>query len=447
MPNQLQVEVSNRQILKIALPISLALLVPQFNFIINNVFLGHLNEQALATAGITGVYYLIFTGIGFGLNNGMQALISRRAGENRPGEIGKIFNLGVLISLAIAAAGILITYFIAPPILKASIQSEETYRMSVEFLRIRIWGLPFLYVYQMRNALLVGTNQSKYLVAGTLAEAIANVIFDYTLIFGKWGLPELGYNGAAVASIIAEFVGMFVIYLVITAKGITKQFGLLNNVRWNKEIVKLILNMSGPLIFQSAISIISWIFFYILIEHHGKTDLAISNVMRNLFGFFGVSVWAFGATSNTMVSNIIGQGKKDMVIHLIKKIMVLSMSIAIVVCLLLNLFPSLYLSIYGQDAEFIKAAVPVLRLITGILVLMSIAAVWLHAVTGTGNSRMTFLIELVTLVFYCIYVYLVLEVYNLSIFWGWMSEVLYWSLMFSLSLIYMLSGRWRKKVI
>jgi putative MATE family efflux protein len=447
MPNQLQVEVSNRQILKIALPISLALLVPQFNFIINNVFLGHLNEQALATAGITGVYYLIFTGIGFGLNNGMQALISRRAGENRPGEIGKIFNLGVLISLAIAAAGILITYFIAPRILKASIQSEETYRMSVEFLRIRIWGLPFLYVYQMRNALLVGTNQSKYLVAGTLAEAIANVIFDYTLIFGKWGLPELGYNGAAVASIIAEFVGMFVIYLVITAKGITKQFGLLNNVRWNKEIVKSILNMSGPLIFQSAISIISWIFFYILIEHHGKTDLAISNVMRNLFGFFGVSVWAFGATSNTMVSNIIGQGKKDMVIHLIKKIMVLSMSIAIVVCLLLNLFPSLYLSIYGQDAEFIKAAVPVLRLITGILVLMSIAAVWLHAVTGTGNSRMTFLIELVTLVFYCIYVYLVLEVYNLSIFWGWMSEVLYWSLMFSLSLIYMLSGRWRKKVI
>src|SRR5215213_1490047 len=247
MADQLQVNISYKQILKIALPISLALLVPQFNFVINNIFLGHLSEQALATAGITGVYYLIFTGIGFGLNNGMQALISRRAGENRPEEIGKIFNLGVLISLAIAAAGILITYFIAPPILKATIHSEETYKMSVEFLRIRIWGLPFLYVYQMRNALLVGTNQSKYLVAGTLAEAIANVLFDYTLIFGNWGLPELGFNGAAVASIIAEFVGMFVIYLVINAKGITKRFGLLNNVGWNKEIANSILNMSGPL--------------------------------------------------------------------------------------------------------------------------------------------------------------------------------------------------------
>ncbi len=236
MPNQLLVTLSTKQILKIALPISLALMVPQFNFIINNVFLGHLNEQALATASITGVYYLIFAGIGFGLNNGLQALISRRAGENRPEEIGKIFNLGVLISLLIAAAGILITYFIAPVILKASIHSEQTYKMSVEFLRIRIWGLPFLYIYQMRNALLVGTNQSKYLVAGTLAEAVTNVLFDYTLIFGNWDLPNLGFNGAAVASIISEFVGMFVIYLVISAKGISKRFALLKNIYGIKKM-------------------------------------------------------------------------------------------------------------------------------------------------------------------------------------------------------------------
>ena len=447
MPNQLQVDLSTKQILKIALPISLALLVPQFNFIINNVFLGHLSEQALATASITGVYYLIFAGIGFGLNNGLQALISRRAGENRPDEIGKIFNLGVLISLIIAAAGIAITYFIAPVILKASIHSPQTYTMSVEFLRIRIWGLPFLYIYQMRNALLVGTNQSKYLVAGTFAEALTNVLFDYTLIFGKWGLPALGFNGAAIASVISEFVGMFVIYLVISAKGISKRFALLKNVHWHKENAKSILNMSGPLIFQSAISIISWIFFYILIEHHGEASLAISNIMRNIFGFFGVFVWAFGATANAMVSNVIGQGKKEQVLQLIKKIMFLSMSIAIVVCALLNLFPGFYLSIYGQEGTFITEGIPLLRLVSCVMILMSAASVWLNSVTGTGNSRITFLIELAAIIFYCIYIYLVLEVYRLSIFWGWMSEVLYWSIMLSLSFAYMKSGRWKTKII
>ena len=447
MPNRLQVEISNKQILKIALPISLALLVPQFNFVINNVFLGHLSEQALATASITGVYYLIFTGIGFGLNNGLQALISRRAGENRPEEIGKIFNLGVAISLLIAAGGILLTYFIAPLILKATIHSEQTYEMSVSFLKIRIWGLPFLFIYQMRNALLVGTNQSKYLVAGTLAEAMANVFFDYTLIFGKWGFPDLGFNGAAIASIISEFVGMFVIYLVITAKGISRRFALLKNVHWDRKNAKSILNISGPLIFQSAISIISWIFFYILIEHHGEESLAISNTMRNVFGFFGVFVWAFGATSNSMVSNIIGQGKKENVLRLVNKIMKLSMAIAIVVCVFLNLFPRMYLSIYGQDEGFIEAGIPVLRLITFVMVLMSATSVWLNSVTGTGNSRVTFFIELAAIIFYSIYIYLVLEWYQLSIFWGWMSEVLYWTIMLSLSLRYMKSGKWKTKII
>ena len=86
-PNtDLQVEITNRQILKIALPISLALLVPQINFVTNNIFLSRLGETELGTAGITGVFYLVFALVGNGLNSGLQGLIARRAGENRPAD-------------------------------------------------------------------------------------------------------------------------------------------------------------------------------------------------------------------------------------------------------------------------------------------------------------------------------------------------------------------------
>ena len=444
MASQLQLEISYKQIFKIALPISLALLVPQANFIINNIFLGHLSAEALAIASITGVYYLIFAGIGYGLNNGLQALISRRAGENRPEEIGKLFQQGVLIALAIAAAGILITYFIAPLILRSTLHSADTYEKAVSFLNIRIWGLPFLYIYQMRNALLVGINQSKYLVAGTLAEAAANVFFDYVLIFGALGFPQIGFNGAAYASIIAEALGMFVVFLVIKYKGITKQFSFLNKRKADAVVIRSILKMSGPLIFQHAISIISWFIFYILIERNtDQISMAVSNTMRNIFGFFGVFIWAFAATTNTMVSNVIGQSKKDQVIPLIKKIMRVSTGIALVVCLFLNLFPAAYLSVYGLNEDFIEAGIPIIRLVAFAMVLMSVASVWLNAVTGTGNSRMTFLIELLAIILYCIYVFAVLETYQLSIFWGWMSELLYWSTLFTFSYLYMQSGKWK----
>ena len=187
----LQVSITNRQILKIALPISFALFVPQINFITNNIFLGQLGEQELGVAGLTGVYYLIFAAIGFGLNNGLQALISRRAGENRIEEIGKLFSQGVRISLIIAFCGIAITYFLAPVVLKYAIESPETYQQWVQFLRIRIWGLPFLYIYQMRNALLVGTNQSKYLIAGTAAETLRIFSLIIHLLMGIWDFQNL----------------------------------------------------------------------------------------------------------------------------------------------------------------------------------------------------------------------------------------------------------------
>jgi multidrug resistance protein, MATE family len=444
MKSSLQVEVNYRQIFRIALPISLALLVPNLNFIVNNIFLGHLSEQALAIGSITGVYYLFFTGIGYGLNNGLQALISRRAGENRPEEIGKIFHQGIAIAMSIAVIGILITYFIAPAILRSVIHSKITYEKAISFLHIRIWGLPFLYIYQMRNALLVGTNQSKLLVTGTLAEALANVFFDYALIFGKFGFPDLGFNGAAFASIIAEFTGMFVIFLVIRHRGIAKRFSLFSNMRYDPVNVRSILKLSGPLIFQHAISIISWLFFYVLVERNsGQTGLAVSNAMRNIFGLFGVYVWAFAATSNTMVSNVIGQGRKEEVMGLVKKIMTASVTIALTVAVFLIFFPEAYLSIYGLPAAFIATGIPVVRIVALALVLMSVANIWLNAVTGTGNSRMSFIIEVFAIIFYCCYVYYILELKHFSIAWAWMSEFLYWSIQLILAVWYMRSGRWK----
>jgi len=432
-----------------ALPISLAILVPQINFITNNIFLGHLDEnsEALSTAGITGVYYLLFAVVGQGLNNGLQALIARRAGEGRIEEIGRLFSQGMLIAMALAFIGIALTWLIAPTVLSWSLKSQGLRDQAVQFLRIRIWGLPFLYIYQMRNALLVGTNQSKYLVYGTLAETVVNIVLDYGLIFGHLGLPTLGFNGAAYASIAAEASGMLVVFLVIHAKGVSKSLQLYKSGRFDPVNSRLILVQSSPLIFQYSLSILAWTFFYILVEHHGRQALAISNTMRNIFGLFGVFTWAFASTTNAMVSNIIGQKMEHRVLELIGKILQLSVGFAVIVAVLLNIFPELFLSVYGQDAAFTTAAIPVIRVVSSALVMMSFATIWLNAVTGTANTRINLLIEFITIIFYCLYVYLVLQQWNLSIIYGWMSEWVYWGVIFTLSWLYIRSGRWKGKVI
>lgn len=444
---QLQVQTGYKSIFGIALPIALSMLVPQINFIINNIFLGTLGTQELASAGITGVYYLIFAVIGNGLNNGLQALIARRAGQNLPKEIGKLFYHGIWIALAISLLGIAVTYFISPYILKSVIHNEAIATQVIHFLYIRIWGLPFLYLYAMRNALLVGTNQTKLLVWGTLAEASINILLDYTFIYGHFGFPALGFDGAAYASIAAEAGGLLVIYFVIHAKGLHRSFAFFDDVSWDGAQAKLILVQSSPLIAQYAISIMSWEYFYILIEHHGEQALAISNAMRNIFGLFGIFAWSFAATSNSMVSNLIGQNKIDDVIPVIKQITKMSFVVSFSVFVALNIVPEIFLRIYSQGDDFITAAIPVVRIVSVALLLMSIGTVWLNSIAGTGNTVVNLFIEGVTIVLYCLYVYVTLEYFKLPITWGWASEWIYWMSMFSMSYFYIKSGKWKGKKI
>jgi Na+-driven multidrug efflux pump len=212
-------------------------------------------------------------------------------------------------------------------------------------------------------------------------------------------------------------------------------------------VLGLIFRQSSPLVLQFVLSICSWLLFYILIEHHGERPLAISNTMRNIFAVFGIFIWAFASTSNAMVSNIIGQGKQDKVIFLIKKITGLSFLFTAALCLLMNIAPDIFLLLYGRDDGFIGDAIPVVRIVTVGVLFMSVAVVWLNGVTGTGNTKVNLVFEIITIVFYCIYVYLVLHVWRLSLVWAWASEIIYWTVLFTLSFLYLKSGKWRNKVI
>jgi len=444
--DSIKLEASYRQILKLALPISFALLVPQFNFLTNSYFLGKLGKGYLGAAGITGVYYLIFAVTGYGLNNGLQALISRRAGQGRLNEIGKLFAQSLYISLIIAAGGILFTWVLTP-LLFRSVVEPSLAELSISFLKVRIWGLPFLFVYQMRNGLLVGTNQSRYLIWGTLAETLSNIFFDYALIFGHFGFPELGFNGAAYASILAEAIGMLTVFAVIWGKGMHHRFNLFKDMGFNLAQAKLLLDQSAPLILQYGISIFTWEVFFIMISHHGRLALDISQFMRIVFSFCGIFAWAYASTANTMVSNVIGQGEYGQVMPLIRKIQTLSMSTMIVLVLIIQLIPGTLLAFVRTDADFIAQGIPALRVVGCALLLMSFSTVWINSVTGTGNTRATLAIELITIVLYLIYIYLVLEKWNLSVTWGWGSEIIYWTSTFLLSWTYLNRFDWQKKKI
>ncbi len=350
----LQVSVTNRQILQIALPISASLIIPNVNFITNNIFLGGLGITALGNAGITGVYYLVLMVGGNGLGNALQAIIARKGGEGKPGDIHKVFAQGIRIVLWFALGGMLFTWFVAPVCLKPFIRPED-FHQEMDFLKIRVWGLPFLFMFQAGNAFLVGTLNSRFLLVGTIGQALINIFFDYTLIYGAFSFPHLGFNGAAFASVIAEISGMVIVYIVIFRMGLKREFTLFKSFRYDKIYSKAVLRISAPLVLQFVLSTVTWLVFFILLEQYGERAKAISNAMRTIFALVGVMIWAFASTSNTMVSNLIGQGLENKVVKAINKIASFSIGTTIVILIILNLYPGHFLGLFGQNELFVKA--------------------------------------------------------------------------------------------
>ncbi|MEO8766493.1 MAG: MATE family efflux transporter [Ginsengibacter sp.] len=440
LDKNLQVSVTNRQILQIALPISASLIIPNVNFITNNIFLGGLGIRELGNAGITGVYYLVLMIGGNGLGNALQAIISRKGGENRPDEIHTVFAQGIRIVLWFALGEMLFTWFIAPLCLRPFIQPEN-FRQEMDFLRIRMWGLPFLFLFQAGNAFLVGTLNSRFLMVGTIGQAVINIFFDYVLIYGALSFPQLGFNGAAVASVIAEISGMAIVYIVIFKMGLQKKFNLFSSFRYNRSYSAAVLNISAPLVLQFILSTVTWLMFFILLEDYGDTARAISNAMRNIFGLMGIMIWAFASTTNTMVSNLIGQGLTYKVVKAVNKITLLSLGTTLCMLAVLNIFPYHFLGLFRQNELFVREALPVVRIVSLGMIMMSIAAIWLNAVTGTGKTKMNLVIEFAAIILYLIYTLLLIKKLHLSLPLVWTNEVVYWLPVFFISFWFIKKGK------
>ncbi len=445
--NKLGVSITNKQILRLAAPIALALLIPQINFFTNTVFLGRLGERELGLNGITGVFYLILSMIGYGLSSGLQIQMARRAGEGDKVGLARIFGNGVMLSVLFSLVLMLITLWTVPLLFGFSLYDSNNFSLSVSFIYIRVWGLPFLVLSQLFNSFFIAINRSRMLIYGSVAATIANVVLDYGLIFGHGGLPAMGFNGAAVASVTSEGIGFLVMVCMYYYKRLHQAYPVSFFRYFDIGLSQKSLKVASPLIIQFMFSIGGWLVFFIFIEHLGGQALAASQVLRNILGIVMVGTWALATTCNTMVSNIIGQGRQNEVLLTIKKVGKLSLIYAAICCVSMLVFSHEFLSIYTEDASLIQFSIPSLRVIVVATLAMALSTVAFNGVVGTGNTMVNLTIEITCVSMYLIYSYFVIHRWQSPLYICWGSEFVYWTSLLITSVWYLKSNRWKGKQV
>lgn len=438
---------TSKEILTIAYPILISLVMEQAIGMTDTAFLGRVGDIELGASAIAGVYYIAIFMIGFGFSIGSQILMARRNGEKRYSEIGDIFYQGVYFMIFLAAAAFILTELITPWLLPKILSSQNIYEAAESYIHWRAFGFFFSFVAVMFRAFFVGTTQTKTLTLNSLVMVGSNIVFNYILIFGKLGFPALGIAGAAIGSSLAELVSL-IFFITYTVRKIDlKKYGLIKFSLFNTDKLRRILNVSLWTMIQNFISLSTWFIFFLYVEHLGERPLAITNIIRNISGITFMIISAFASTCGSLVSNQIGAGKADSVVCTVHQHIKLALAIVLPLTVLFAIFPTLVLGIYTDMPDLIEASIPSLWVFCTTTWLTAASNIYFQSVSGTGNTRMAFILELSTLLIYATYITVIIQVMRLDVAWCWTSEHVYGGFLLIFCSIYLHRGKWRLKKI
>ena len=346
---------TNRNILKITLPVLVSLLMEQLVGLTDTIYLGHYGDgrTELAASALAGVFYLVVFMLGFGFSVGAQVLIARRNGEGRLHEIGPVFMQGSLFLLLLAALLFALSRLCAEGLFSLLVEQQAVRRAAVDYLDWRVWGFFFSFAAAMFRALYVGTTRTRILTANSVVMVLTNVVLNYLLIFGRCGLPELGIAGAAIASVAAEAVSVLFFLLYTRLRFDWRRYRLFRFGGVDLRLLGHILSISVWVMLQEGMAFLSWFLFFVCIERLGTDQLAVTNMVRSIGSVVFLFVNAFASTASSLVSNLIGAGHTEEVRPLCRRMTRLCFSFVVPLALLIALFPERVLGFYSDDARLV----------------------------------------------------------------------------------------------
>ena len=223
----------------------------------------------------------------------------------------------------------------------------------------------------------------------------------------------------------------------------SEKYPLFRFVKFNFKLLRRILTVAFPMMLQNFISLSGWFVFFVFVESMGERPLAISNIIRSIYVVLMIPIWGFASATNTLVSNLIGQNKKHEVIPVTVKIVKMCFTAVVFVVSLSLIFPRQVLSLYTENQNLIQDTIPVYYVVAGAAVFFSIAFILFSAVSGTGKTVHSLIIEIAVIFFYLTCTYCIVYVLDYSIEFVWSVEYFYAFVLGIISMFYLRKGNWK----
>lgn len=294
----------------LAVPMILELIMESTFAVVDIYFVGKLGASAVATVGLTETYLFLLYSIGMGLSMAVTAIVARRIGEKEKDKAGitavQAIFLSVLTSIPFALAGI----FFAKDLLAIMGADAWTIEHGYRYTQWMLGGNAVILLLFMINAIFRGAGDAAIAMRVLWIANGFNIILDPILIFGWGPFPQMGIEGAAVATNIGRGIGVLA-QLWLLFKGGKHIKVLRSHLQLEWKILAGIIKTSLGGIGQMIIAMTSWIFIMRIIAEFGSQAVAGATIALRIMMFTMMPAWGMSNAVATLVGQNLGAKKPD----------------------------------------------------------------------------------------------------------------------------------------
>lgn len=356
-----------RHIAIIAVPVALQNLLTTTGSMVDTMMLASLGEQTVGAVGLCAQFSsLMFSGY-WGFVGGGMLFFAQYWGAKNDDGITRSFGLTLSFMMTVGVVFGCLAIGAPEVIMNIYTDKPEIQQIGISYLRI----VGFAYVLQVFamavSALLRSIEQVRIPLCGGMASVFANCLFNYLLIFGKFGFPRMGVRGAAMGTVLAGLVNLLVLLFFVLKNKIPYVLEFSRHFRWNREFIRQYLQKCFPILCNEILIGVGNMMINIVLGHQSEKAIAAVAVFRTLEGLVIAFFSGFSNAATVLVGKEVGAGNHEVAFQRARRLVYLCSALIGTACLALFAVHNPLLHAMGLSGDSYRIG-------TGLLIIYSIAA-------------------------------------------------------------------------
>ena len=393
--NKMGVMPVGKLLANMALPMIISMLVQAMYNVVDSIYVSRISESAVTALSLAFPVQNLQVGFAVGIGVGVNSLLSKSLGQRNQERANATAGNGITLMLLAAVGFLIFGIWGVRPYFEVQSTVEATVEGGIVYTRICCLMSVGLFIQILGERLLQSTGRTVHSMIGQSAGAITNIVLDPVFIFGvpALGIPAMGIAGAAIATVIGQFVGAAIVWFFNFTQNPDVQLKL-KYLLPRKEVLAGILTVGVPAIVMNSIGSVMNFGMNQILQGFQETATGVFGIYFKLQSFFFMPLFGLNGATISIVAFNYGAQKPERIVKTLKIATGVALSFMLLGLLVFQAVPQLLLGMFNPSDEFLRIGCVALRTISWCFPVAAVCIVLGACFQALGNGIYSTIVSL-----------------------------------------------------